>query len=110
MGGQFDAVAFVPVTVVAELEGVTFAAKVLWVSATLETGEEIEVCDVELLETEEPREPEWLLEVEVPEFDAVGLVLFAEYTAIPAPSTTTTTTAAIQEVRIGYCFLRAASS
>ncbi len=97
-------------TIVVELEGVTFAAKVLWVSATLETGEEIEVCDVdvELLETEEPREPKWLLEVEIAEFDAVGLVLFAEYTAIPAPSTTRTTTAAIQEVRIG--FLRAASS
>jgi hypothetical protein len=109
MGGQFDAVAFVPVTVVVEVEGVTFAAKVLWVSATLETGEAIEVCDVELPETE-PREPEWLLEVEIPEFDPVGLVVFAEYTAIPAPSTTTTTIAAIQEVRISYGFLRAASS
>jgi hypothetical protein len=54
-------VAIVPVTVVAELEGVTFAAKVLWVSATLETGEEIKVCDVEVIETEEPREPDWAI-------------------------------------------------
>jgi hypothetical protein len=61
------------------------------VSGTLETVEEVEICEVELLVAEEPREPDSLLAVEIPELEAVGPMLSAEYTAIPAASITTTT-------------------
>lgn len=108
MGGQTDAVVFTPGEVVTELERVTFAAKVLSVSATLETVEEVEVCEVanvvdevELPGTDEPRELEWSLGVEIPELEAVDPMLTAEYDTIPAASTTATI-AAIHVGRIDY--------
>jgi len=104
-----DEVLFVPVGVITELERVTLAVYVLWVSATLETVEEIEVCDVgetvdeiELPETDEPRELEMPLEVEVPEFDAVVPMIFAEYVTIPAAAATTTI-ATIHVGRMNHC-------
>jgi hypothetical protein len=71
------------------------------VAATLEIVEEVEVCEVELLVAEEPREPDWLFAVEIPELEAVGPMLSAEYAAIPAASIRTTT-ATIQMGRMAY--------